>query len=124
MEPYRGIIRSRPKKTKKDFDRFIVLGDADPNVVEQHIQQIMKLNNAKPAKKKIKNLIVERAQAPVVKRESILQNPKDKVRNSILLQAANQVQRHSMRALPQGPMSSTHDKQLNQSLMFEYELLN
>lgn len=34
MEPYRGIIRSRPKKSKKDEGRFIVLGDADPIVVE------------------------------------------------------------------------------------------
>lgn len=100
MEPYRGIIRSRPKRSKKDFERFIVLGDADPIVVEQHIKQIMKVNNTKPAKKKVKNLIVEKAQAPAVKRESVLQIPKDKVRNSILLQAANQVQRSSMRVLP------------------------
>jgi hypothetical protein len=34
MEPYRGIIKSRPRQTKKDYDRFIVLSDADPKVVE------------------------------------------------------------------------------------------
>ena len=42
MQPYRSIIKNRPRQIKKDVDRFIVLGDADPHVVEARIADIMK----------------------------------------------------------------------------------
>jgi hypothetical protein len=44
MDPYRGIIKSRPKPNKQNYDRFIVLGDADPQVVEQRVTELMKKN--------------------------------------------------------------------------------
>ena len=50
MEPYRGIIKSRPRQAKRDYDRFIVLGDADPKIVEQRIGEIMKNQQSMPAK--------------------------------------------------------------------------
>lgn len=43
LDPFRGILKSRAK-LKQNYDRFIVLGDADPKVVENRIQDLMKQN--------------------------------------------------------------------------------
>lgn len=34
-EPYRTLLRARPKDKKSHLERFIVLGDADPRHVEE-----------------------------------------------------------------------------------------
>ena len=36
-EPYTTLLRARPKDKKSHFERFIVLGDADPRHVEERL---------------------------------------------------------------------------------------
>lgn len=36
-EPYTTLLRARPKEKKSHFERFIVLGDADPKHVEERL---------------------------------------------------------------------------------------
>jgi len=36
-EPYRTLLRARPKEKKSHLERFIVLGDADPRHVEDSL---------------------------------------------------------------------------------------
>ena len=36
-EPYTTLLRARPKEKKTHFERFIVLGDADPRHVEERL---------------------------------------------------------------------------------------
>ena len=36
-EPYTTLLRARPKDKKSHFERFIVLGDADPKHVEERL---------------------------------------------------------------------------------------
>ena len=36
-EPYTTLLRARPKDKKSNFERFIVLGDADPSHVEERL---------------------------------------------------------------------------------------
>lgn len=59
MEPYRNILRSKPRQAKKNYDRFIVLGDADPKVVEERIAQAMKKPTSKS--RNPKPVVVEKA---------------------------------------------------------------
>ena len=34
-EPYRTLLRAKPREKKSHIERFIVLGDADPRDVEE-----------------------------------------------------------------------------------------
>ena len=40
-EPFMTLLRARPKEKKTHFERFIVLGDADPKHVEERLGNAM-----------------------------------------------------------------------------------
>jgi hypothetical protein len=43
-EPYMTLLRARPKEKKTHFERFIVLGDADPKDVEERLGSALVYN--------------------------------------------------------------------------------
>ncbi len=54
QEPYRTILRARPKQIKNRFERFIALGDSDQAEVQRRVNEVVKSNNRK------RNIKVER----------------------------------------------------------------
>jgi hypothetical protein len=74
QEPYRTILRARPKQVGNRFERFIALADSDPKEVQKRVEETLANKNRK------KNITFETSPSP-----SSPSPPREDVKSGFLL---------------------------------------